>query len=227
MPIKPNPEKIPLGKIAYGEIYRRIVSLKYEPGQRLEESVLVEQLGIGRTPIREALLHLMADLLVESLPGKGYIVRPITVQNTKAAFEALSILELGVARLAVRQEITPYLEQMKDANVSVAAATQGMDIFKLVEANSSFHHFFASCSRNMYLIQGLQRIRCETNRLAYLSYGNEIDPCRSLKDHYHSVIEQHDAIIQYVKNRDLEKLEATLSQHIEIFKKRMINYLTA
>ena len=62
---------------AYRAIYRNIVSLSYEPGQRLEENQLVEQLGIGRTPVREALLSLAADLLVESAPGKGstFIVR--------------------------------------------------------------------------------------------------------------------------------------------------------
>ena len=224
---KPSQEKLPLGIIAYRELYKRIVSLQFEPGQRLEENLLVEQLGIGRTPVREALLYLSADLLVESLPGKGYIVRPITVQNTKAAFEALMIMELGVAHLAVRQDTSLFLEQMQEANIQVGEATKGMDIFALVEANSSFHHYFASCSRNMYLVQGLRRIRCETNRLAYLSYGNEIDPGRSLKDHYRSVIEQHAAIIQYIAKRDLKKLEATLIEHIEIFKKRVIRYLTS
>lgn len=218
-------EKLSLGRVAYNEIYRRIISLVYEPGQRLEESQLVEQLSIGRTPVREALLHLTADLLVESQPGKGYIVRPITLQNTKAAFEALAILELGVADLAVRLDTAPYLALMADANARVAAAIESMNILELVEANSDFHNCFAACSRNMYLIQGLQRIRCETNRLAYLSYGNEIDPLRSLKEHYRSVIQQHSDIMRFIKTRDLRNLNLMLSEHIDIFKKRVINYL--
>ena len=78
--------KQPLGATAYQEIYRKIIALEYEPGQRLEEHQLVQDLGIGRTPVREALLNLAADLMVESQPNKGYVVRPITLQNTKAAF---------------------------------------------------------------------------------------------------------------------------------------------
>jgi DNA-binding GntR family transcriptional regulator len=186
---------------------------------------LVEQLGIGRTPVREALLHLAADLLVESQPGKGYIVRPITLQNTKAAFEALAILELGVADLAVRLDTAPYVGMMENANNRVATAIKGMNILELVEANSDFHNCFAACSRNMYLIQGLQRIRCETNRLAYLSYGNEIDPGRSLKEHYRSVTQQHGDIIRFIKERDLKNLSQTLTEHIQIFKKRVLSYL--
>jgi DNA-binding GntR family transcriptional regulator len=217
----------PLAVRAYNAIYRKIISLAYEPGQRLEENLLVEQLGIGRTPVREALLSLAADLLVESFPGKGYTVRPITIQNTKAAFDALLIMELGAARLAVRQDATGHLSSMEEANEAVARAIQEMNILDLVEANGRFHNHFAACSRNIYLVQALQKVRCETNRLAYLSYGNEIDPQRSLKEHYPSVVEQHDRIIDLIRSRDETGLEAVVETHIQTFKNRIIQYLTA
>ena len=212
---------------AYTAIYRNIVSLEYEPGQRLEESLLVEQLGIGRTPVREALLSLAADLLVESSPGKGFTVRPITIQNTKAAFDALLILELGVARLAVRQDASPFIPAMTSANADVIEATRDMDILKLVEANGAFHARYAACSRNLYLMQALQKVRCETNRLAYLSYGNEIDLQRSLKVHYNSVVAQHEEIIRCVDRRDETGLKSVVEEHIRVFKTRMIQYLAA
>ena len=72
-----------LGVTAYEKIYRKIISLKYEPGQRLEENQLVKQLGIGRTPIREALLNLSADMMVESQPNKGFVVSPIRFRKQK------------------------------------------------------------------------------------------------------------------------------------------------
>jgi GntR family transcriptional regulator, rspAB operon transcriptional repressor len=216
-----------LSAAAYTAIYRNIVSLVYEPGQRLEENQLVEELGIGRTPIREALLGLAADLLVESSPGKGYAVRPITIQNTKAAFDALMIFETGVAHLAVRQDASPYLRSMEAANDAVAMAMQGMDILELVEANGIFHAQYAAASRNLYLIQALKKVRCETNRLAYLSYGNEIDLQRSLKEHYTSVVEQHGKIIELIRSRDEAGLKRVIEDHIRIFKDRIIQYLTA
>ncbi len=214
-----------LSETAYQLIYSKITSLHYEPGKHLEEAVLVDELDIGRTPVREALQRLSADLLVESQPGKGFVVRPITLQNTRAAFAALQILEIGVADLAVRQENRLLLESMREANLQVAEAVTEMDIYRLVEANSAFHDAYARCSDNIYLVQSLQKIRCETNRLAYLSFGNEIDPSRNLQEHYASVIDQHNSIIEAVGERDAERLKAQIVEHIGIFKSWIIHYL--
>ena len=214
-----------LGSTAHQAIYANIISLKYAPGQHLEEAALVEELGIGRTPIREALQRLEADLLLESQPGKGFVVRPLTLQNTRAAFTALHVLEMGAASLAVRQRTTLLLEEMKQANHRVAEAVSEMNIYRLVEANSAFHDAYARCSDNIYLVQGLQKIRCETNRLAYLSYGNEIDPGRTLQEHYASVIDQHNQIVAALHSREEASLKAVIRDHIDIFKKRIIHYL--
>ena len=130
--------KQPLAVTAYNKIFQKIISLEYQPGKSLEENQLVEQLGIGRTPVREALLRLAGEKMVESQPQKGVIVRPITIQNTKATFEAMRILELGVASLAVRQDPTRFLEQMTEANAKVRSAVETMDVLRLVETNHVF-----------------------------------------------------------------------------------------
>ncbi len=217
----------PLAMAAYDEIFRKIISIEYQPGQRLEEGQLVEQLGIGRTPIREALLRLAGEKLVESQPGRGFIVRPITLQNTKAAFEAMKILELGVAELAVRQDPTPFLPPMTAANEQVQAAIGSMDVLGLVEANHVFHMQFAQCSYNEYLIREVGEVRSEAKRLAYLSYANEIDPDRSLKVHYRSVIKEHDVIIECLKQRNEALLKETIVEHIRAFQQRIILYMTS
>jgi DNA-binding GntR family transcriptional regulator len=219
--------KQPLAVSAYQLIYRNIMTLKFEPGQRLEEKQLMEQLGIGRTPIREALMHLSADFMVESQHNKGFIVRPITLQNTKAAFAALKILELGVAELAVRQDPGNLVDDMKAANEEVISAIREEDVVAMVEANSEFHNAFARTSRNDYLIQSLHQVRCETNRLAYLSFNNEVDPLRSLPEHYESVIAHHDGIIDAIARREEEPLKRTLSEHIQAFQNRILLFMAS
>ena len=219
--------KQPLGAVAYREIYRRIMTLDFEPGQRLEEKRLMALLGIGRTPIREALMHLSDDFMVESHPKAGVIVRPITIQNTRATFAALKVLEAGVAELAMRQEISAMLSELEAANQAVKAAITRMEIIELVEANSRFHHVYARCSFNEYLVNCLHKVRCETNRLAYLSYGNEIDPDRSLQTHYQSVVREHDTIIETLKKRDENRLKKTIHQHVGTFQERIIRYMAS
>ncbi len=229
VPVKTTASRVisrkPLWVEAYEQIYRKIMTLEYGPGQRLEEKHLMAQLGIGRTPIREALMHLTDDFMLESHPNSGVTVRPITLQNTKATFAALQIIELGVAELAVRRDVNPLLLEMKAANKWISRIMKRMDLVDLVEANSNFHHLYARCSGNDYLIDGLHKIRCETNRLAYLSYGNEIDPGRSLKVHYESVIKEHDTIIDTLAKRDEARLKETILKHIDTFHQRIIHYM--
>lgn len=212
---------------AYEKIVRKIISLEYNPGQHLEENQLVERLGIGRTPIREALLRLAGENMVESQPNKGFVVRPITLQNTKAVFEGMKILELGVASLAVRQDATILRSQMEASNEKVKSAVKSMDVFGLVEANHDFHMYFADCSHNEYLVRAVNEVRSEAKRLSYLSYANEIDPERSIQIHYESVIREHDEIITYLGESNEVRLKETIEKHIRTFQQRIILYMTS
>ncbi len=212
---------------AYEKIIHKIISLEYNPGQHLEENQLVERLGIGRTPIREALLRLAGENMVESQPNKGFVVRPITLQNTKAVFEGMKILELAVASLAVRQDATILRSKMEASNEKVKSAVKSMDVFGLVEANHDFHMYFADCSHNEYLVRAVNEVRSEAKRLSYLSYANEIDPERSLQIHYESVIREHDEIITYLGERNEARLKETIEKHIRTFQQRIILYMTS
>lgn len=217
----------PLGVAAYEKIYQKIVSLDFEPGQRLEEKQLIEHLGMGRTPIREALLRLLGNNMVESQPGRGYIVRPITLQNIKALFEMMKILETGVVRLAVRQNITPFLTKMEKASADVKSAIIDGNTLGLVEANHDFHQYYAQCSHNEYLIRGINQIRSEAKRLSYLSYVNEIDSEVSLSDHFDSVIHEHDKIIALLRDKNEKGLKETVLEHIKAFQMRIILYMSS
>ncbi len=219
--------KKPLVSVAYDSIYRKIITLEYEPGQQLNEQGLTEDLSIGRTPIREALCNLNADMLIESQPGKGVIVRPITLQNTKSVFTALEIFEAGVAALAKHNNITKYISRMEEANMAMKQAMVKMDSYALVDANNSFHFALSECSQNVYLVEALRKVRCEANRLAYLSFANEIASEQSLRKHYKRVVVQHDAIIRHLTERNEEALIKILVQHIAEFRKRIIGYLAS
>ena len=229
--MRPTPSitepKQSLGVVAYREIYRRIMTLEFQPGQRLEEKWLMAQLGIGRTPIREALLRLVGENMVESQPGRGYIARPQTLQNIKATFEMMKILETGVVSLAVRQNVTPFLIKMEKAGAAVKSAIKACNLLSLVEANHVFHQCYARCSCNEYLVRGINQIRNEAKRLSYLSYANEVDPGISLRDHYDSVIHEHDKIITCLRDKNEELLKETVLEHIKTFQRRIILFMSS
>ncbi|WP_084456281.1 GntR family transcriptional regulator [Desulfogranum mediterraneum] len=212
-------------ELAYDKIFHQIMTSRFEPGQQLEEKQLMETLDIGRTPIREALMRLEINMMVESRSGKGFTVRPVTLQSTRAVFETLSILENGVAALAVGKECAPQLEAMRAANQQLQQAADRFDALAMVRENYAFHLAFAECSRNEYLIHGLTAVQCETRRLAYLSFGDRIDERTELAEHYQSVIEEHQQIISSLEGRDIEHLREIIDRHAEAFKKRIVDFL--
>jgi DNA-binding GntR family transcriptional regulator len=217
----------PLAVTAYEEICRKIIILECKPGQILDEKQLMADLGLGRTPVREALLRLAGEGWVESRPNRGAVVPSITLQGTKAIFEAMKILEVGVAGLIVCQNTSALLQEMTAANAGVRSATEARDILGLVEANHAFHLCFAHASQNKYLIRSVNEVMNQAKRLAYLSYANEIVMERSLELHYVSVIREHEKIIESLKKRDEKKLKETIIQHINTFQQRIIHYMSA
>jgi DNA-binding GntR family transcriptional regulator len=211
--------------IAYEKIFQDIITFKFKPGMRLEEKTLMDIFEIGRTPIREALMRLETAMIVESQSGKGFIVKPVTLQSTKSTFETLLILENGVVDLAMKRNLEPYLEPMVQANIEIEEAAELFDVLKMVEKNHLFHERYAACSENEYLIHGLIAVRCEARRLAFLSYGESIDDQKSLKKHYKNVISEHNEMIKYLGNKDADSLKKVIKNHIQAFKGRVINYL--
>ena len=219
--------KQPLAATAYQTIVKRIICLEYQPSQHLEETLLVEELGIGRTPIREALVRLQSEKMVESHPNRGVIVRPITLQNTKAMFESMHIFEFGVVEIAMHKDCTSAIKLMKKSNESVKKAIHSNSIFRLVEANHEFHMNFAQSSQNEFLIRGVEDVRKEAKRLSYLSYNNAIDPQRPLEVHIESVVEEHDLMTEALEKKDGDRLKALLKEHIDTFRQRIILFMTS
>ena len=219
--------KQPLAVTAYETIIKKIICLEYQPSQHLEENQLVEELGIGRTPIREALVRLQGEKMVESHPNKGVIVRPITLQNTKAMFESMHIFEFGVVDVAINKNCSTFINKMKVSNEAVKKAILSNKIFKLVEANHEFHMNFAKCSQNEFLIQAVNEVRKEAKRLSYLSYDNIIDPKRPIEIHYESVVKEHDQLIDSLSQKDETRLKQLLQDHIETFRQRIIIFMTS
>lgn len=222
-----NNQKTSLAVQAYKLIQEKIITMDYEPGRHLDEKQLVNELSIGRTPVREALLRLASEFLVETQPNRGFVVRALTLQNIKAMFEALYILEMGAASLVVQLNTSSYISKMSKAQKNVETAIKKNDILRLVWANDEFHmHFTRACS-NDYLIKSLRDVRYEVNRLAYLSFGGKTELVGDLLEHYRSVCREHEQIMDYLHQKDLSGLKKTIEIHIHSFQHRIVHYLTS
>jgi len=137
---------------AYGSIKRWIISLALAPGASFSESELAAMLSIGKTPIREALLSLQREGLVEAIPRSGYRVRAVTLKEAQDLFAVRSLLEGEAARLAARNRSDSgqlrRLEQLCRKSYDPQDA-QSVDRFN--QANTDFHKGVARLSGNLVL----------------------------------------------------------------------------
>ena len=104
------------GEEVYQLIKRKIITMELKPGTFVNERDLQDHFGIGRTPIREALLKLKGDNLVESSPNKSTYVKEITLKSVKDFFEPFVEMEKLIGRLAARRRDPGVLREIRSAH---------------------------------------------------------------------------------------------------------------
>jgi DNA-binding GntR family transcriptional regulator len=152
---------------AYRDLRQMIVSMKIEPGTMVDEKTLSAELGIGRTPVREALLKLADQKLVDILPRKGTYVTPIRNTDVRAVEELRWHLESLAARWAAERatpdETLAIRKLLDDAERGAFVDVPDWD----VELDRTFHLMLAEATHNPFLVEQLARLYDHSVRLLY------------------------------------------------------------
>ena len=142
----------PLRDVVCEALRAAIQSGELPPGERLMEIPLAEELGVSRTPIREAIRKLEQEGFVVMIPRRGTYVADITLKDINQVFEIRSSLDELAASLA-SERITPdELEELERHLVSINDYMESRDFDKIVAADIAFHEVLYSASRNVRLI---------------------------------------------------------------------------
>lgn len=148
---------------AYERIEQLIVQLELHPGQAISESDLAARLGIGRTPVREALQRLAREHLVQVLPQRGVLVAEIDVKRQLRLLEMRREVERLVARCAARRSTEPERKRFAELAREFLAAAKSKDHDRFMRADKAFNDLSVKCARNefasgsMGLMHGLSR----------------------------------------------------------------------
>ncbi|MGE4371530.1 MAG: GntR family transcriptional regulator [Xanthobacter sp.] len=194
---------------AYELIKQRIIMWTYRPGEALSEAAVSAELGLGRTPVRQAFDRLMRDGLVEVLPRKGILVRPITQDEVRDMVEARLINECFCARQAAeRIDQTTLLELQ--ANLGAGRAALGhYDVEALMRLDRNFHAAICSSAQNVVLSDFMKIIHERSQRVWHLSLRD--------RDHNRRVMVEHGAIVAALGDHDADGAEAAMRAHILSF----------
>ena len=153
---------------AYVDLRDRIVTLRLPPGTVLREDELMKDLGIGRTPLREAVKRLALENLVEVQPRRGTFVTAIEAADIQGITEVRAELEGYAAELAALR-LDPETRERAEALVSEIEALDGAgDQSQLMRMDERIHRFIWDAAHNPYLSQTLERYFTHSLRIWYL-----------------------------------------------------------
>ncbi len=148
---------------AYERIEELIVQLELLPGTALSEAELSARLGIGRTPVREALQRLAREHLVQILPQRGVLVSELDIKRQLRLLETRREVERLVARCAARRATEPERQQFAELAKEFSAAAKAKDPVRFMRADKGFNDLSLRAARNefasgaMGLMHGLSR----------------------------------------------------------------------
>lgn len=214
-----------LNELAYRKINEFIVSLQLSPGSQVDERSLETKLKIGRTPIREALFRLAAEGLVEVVPKRGFFIKQVTLEDVRALFEAMILLERNCAFLVAVRAGQPDINELERFQDLLQDAMDREDYLQVTLLNSCFHRVFYDSTENRFLASSLHHVQNQAQRLAYLSYSRRMAP-NDLQSHFRRVTEDHRELIRLVRERNQKDLVAMITDHIRYFHSRVIRYLS-
>lgn len=210
---------------AVSEIRERILDLRLRPGERLDDIGIASEIGLSRTPVREALFHLSSEGLVEVGPRGGFAVRGLELLDIRELFEAHSVLARSVARLVALRATADDLSALEAATDSVDQAVASADPGAIASANARLHQLEAQVARNEYLSILASRIHLLGQRLSYLSFGGAGGLDGDLGSHYREISSDHAHSLEAYRARDADAAERHAAKHVELFRRRIMAFI--
>ena len=201
---------------AYQLIRHKIITLELPPLTSIDEQVLMEDLQLGRTPIREALQRLAVEDLVFFAPRRGIFVSEISITDLQKIFEARLVLEGFCARLAAQRATAEQLARMDDI-VAGLDKVDGKESRALMAVDEAFHEWLYDAADNKFVADTLRRLHALSFRLWHLV----LDRLGNVQE----AMEQHVEIADAVKARDGVRAEVLIQRHISEFQQEIRSVL--
>ena|SRR5580693_7705636 len=201
----------------YTAIRERITSGSLARGARVHQEDLAEELGVSRTPVREALRRLAAEGLVEMRTNRGARVADVDQAGMRVSYEARTVIEPGAARLAAAEQLAEPLARMRAA---VAAQRRSLrNVRRSFEANREFHLALAAASGNEFLSQFAERLWVA--RIGETIYERQVQTQeRMLLD-----VREHEQILEAIEAGDGRRAESLTRRHLADAMKRSLDIL--
>jgi len=204
-----------LNETAYLRFRQALVTLHYKPGEYLNTAQVMDDLSLGRTPINQAIHRLASEGLLQIIPRKGVMVSPLSIDDALKLIEVRLANELLCIQLVCKKINTKELESLRAVHQQLVQASTDFNTIDLMALDRQFHETLSEISANKWLADILSVIHAQAQRFWASTLSNAV--------HIQEVIEEHDAIISALENRDLAVAEQAISGHILSFKQSLLS----
>lgn len=197
----------PLGEIVYESLRDAIVNQVLKPGERLMETDLADEMGVSRTPVREAIRRLELENYVVMIPRKGAYVAGLSIKDINDVFEIRGALESLAAGLAAQRATEEDIKEMESYLALEATHFDKSDLIKMIEEDTKFHETIFNASRNSRLLGIVKELREQVQRFRTTTLA--------VPGRMKFALDEHRAIVEAITNRDIEGAQKAARDHIE------------
>jgi DNA-binding GntR family transcriptional regulator len=193
----------------YETLRDEILSLTLQPSELVDETSLAKRFGVSRSPVREALVRLVSESLLQTLPNKGTIVAPLRIEEFPQYVDALDLVQRSVTRLQkIREEQAKFTQCVDEG-----------DVLGMILVNRDFHIAIAKAANNRYLEQIYRRLLDDGRRSLRLYFKSYDDLLPK------EMINNHELIIDAIEAQDVDLAERLAHEHTIEMQQRFLDYL--
>lgn len=190
-----------------------------QPGPVYSEAQLAQELGISRTPIREAVMELAGVGFLTIIPRKGFRLKRLSLDEIQQLFTFRRVIELAVTKEMMPRLSEEHLAELKDIHNRDRAAVQDMSSRQLVGIDREFHTFLATVTGNQYLISAHETMRDLIDWV-----GTKV---LKRPERYPEAVKEHGAIVEQILQKDLEGTLQSMENHINITERLITAHVRA
>ncbi|TYP51657.1 GntR family transcriptional regulator [Thermosediminibacter litoriperuensis] len=207
----------PLREIVFEALREAIITGELKPGERLMEVQLAEEMGVSRTPVREAIRKLELEGLVVMIPRKGAYVAGLSLKDAADVFEIRQSLEGLAAALAAERITDEEIESLERILVEITEAAENDDVETAIRKDAEFHQILFKATRNDRLVQIINNLKEQIDRFRTQSFAN--------RARVRSLLEEHKKIVEAITDRNVELAKKLAEEHIEKVENNVMNML--
>jgi DNA-binding GntR family transcriptional regulator len=211
-----QPEGQLLADRAYDALRDLIVTLEIAPGSPINDDLIARELGMGRTPVREAIRRLVLENLAVVYPRRGTFASEINITDLAYISDIRQQIEGHAARRAA-ERLTPAQKAELAGLLGELDGLPGADAERLMAIDSRIHRFVYRCAANPYFENDLGRYYNLSLRIWHLFLDR--------LSHLVSSIDEHRALLEAIRDGDAERARAIASEHVLAFEREIRSVL--